>query len=233
MNQHSFAIKFLLKFIVFIFLGLFPFTPSVQTAIVQDFTKDHYKLETKQSFYFPGGVLLGAAVQWYSKHLKAMKEPSLLNISKGLNRNEEVYRFLWLRSMFGHPICLRLDINVDGNGKLTVKETNGNGSGKPGALSMWKIINLDKFQTLKFCQEINRIHFWEGPSKVESISIDGARWILEGTRENKYKILDYQTPSKGNIKIVTQMLLDFSKSKPGKSVNFLNFNEVADPPVFP
>ena len=162
-----------------------------------------------------------------------MKEPSLWRISKESTTKNEVYRFLWLRSMFGHPTCIRLDIDVNGKGSLTFKETNGFGSGATGALCTWKIIDLDQFQTTKFRKEISRIDFWNGSSTREVGGLDGARWVLEGAKGKDYKILDYFTPAKGNIEIVTRMLLNFSKSKVAKSVNFLNLNEVANPPVFP
>jgi hypothetical protein len=74
--------------------------------------------------FFPQGELyslrsdLDAFVrEWYSMHLRAMGEPSL---SCGLPSEEEVYRFLWLRT-FHHPIAVRIVRTADG-AKLDVTE---------------------------------------------------------------------------------------------------------------
>jgi hypothetical protein len=72
--------------------------------------------------YFPAGVLGDTADQhrfladWYSKHLTAMGEPSLLEVSRQ-DATVEVYRFLWLRS-FHHPISVRLIFRKDGTAML-------------------------------------------------------------------------------------------------------------------
>ena len=45
-------------------------------------------------------------VEWYSKHLKAMKEPSLWKLAQN-DRSAIVYRFLWLPT-FDRPVSIRL-----------------------------------------------------------------------------------------------------------------------------
>src|SRR5262249_15746244 len=73
--------------------------------------------------YSPAGVLGDTSdqhrfrVEWYSKHLAAMGEPSLLELSRA-----DAYRFLWLRS-FHHPISARLVVRNDGTATLISKET--------------------------------------------------------------------------------------------------------------
>src|SRR5688572_20568151 len=43
---------------------------------------------------------------WYSKHLRAMGEPSLVSLSSRGPRDIEAYRFLWLPT-WGHPVAVR------------------------------------------------------------------------------------------------------------------------------
>src|SRR5215471_17992706 len=81
-----------------------------------------------QSNYFPPEALNQNAklddfkVQWYSKFLNAMHEPSLWEMPK--TQKTKTYRFLWLRS-FHHPVSVRLDVNSDGSGLLTTKISSG------------------------------------------------------------------------------------------------------------
>src|SRR5271166_4529571 len=51
-------------------------------------------------------------VEWYSKHLKAMKEQSLWKLSQK-DRSSTVYRFLWLPT-FHHPVSVRLVRSSEG-----------------------------------------------------------------------------------------------------------------------
>src|SRR5262245_51972945 len=90
-----------------------------------------------QTKFFPPGTL-GETKQldqfvsdWYTKQLKALKEPSLWELSK--KSVPQAYRFLWLRS-FHHPVAIRLDINADGTARLTTKMTSGAGGYAPGKL---------------------------------------------------------------------------------------------------
>jgi hypothetical protein len=75
--------------------------------------------------YFPGGCLGNTQAEhqfhaeWYSKHLAALREPSLWQVARQ-QPTSEVYRFLWLRS-FDHPFSLRLTVASDGAGTLTFK----------------------------------------------------------------------------------------------------------------
>ncbi|HZS04476.1 MAG TPA: hypothetical protein VFD58_06540 [Blastocatellia bacterium] len=88
-----------------------------------------------QSSFFPAGKLDSRpqaeqfVVEWYSEHLKAMAEPSLLTLS---GVQIECYRFLWLRS-FHHPVAVR--IWREGNDRFIVaKELDGAGGYEPGRL---------------------------------------------------------------------------------------------------
>src|SRR6267378_2766004 len=88
--------------------------------------------------YFPPGILGQDhqrdefTNQWYSKHLRALREPSLWETSQ-LDLTAEAYRFLYLRS-FHHPISVRLVVAQDKTATLISKETHGKGGYEPGRL---------------------------------------------------------------------------------------------------
>lgn len=92
--------------------------------------------------FFPPGAFSERADRhqfvsaWYSKHLSAMDEPSLLKMAEA--GAHEVYRFTWLRT-FHAPFAFRLDVRPDGSGSLLVKSTNGKGvkGGKYHVVDRW------------------------------------------------------------------------------------------------
>ncbi len=157
--------------------------------------------------YFPAGIL-GSSEQehrflsdWYSQHLTAMREPSLLAVSRQ-DRGAEVYRFLWLRT-FHHPIAVRLTVRKDGTGLLTSRETNGEGGYKPGKLIRDVTTTLSRNDTAWFCGIIEDLGFWNLPTRQpESVAadgavlvgLDGARWIMEATKAGRYHIVDRWSP---------------------------------------
>src|SRR3954464_6678501 len=89
-------------------------------------------------FFFPGGVLRERTEQfdadqilraWYSKHLRAMSEPSLSCKPTAA----EAYRFLWLRT-WGAPIAIRVARNGD-DATLSAVILDGSGGYEPAAVS--------------------------------------------------------------------------------------------------
>jgi hypothetical protein len=158
-------------------------------------------LAVGQSQYFPSGLLESAdkhsVSDWYSKHLVAMKEPSLFELSE--NHHAQQYRFLYLRT-FDHPIVIRLVVNPDGTGTYITKELSGAGGYEPGRL----ILNRRTQQPAEYVRQvqlnyIEEIHFWALPTKVSppdgKIGLDGARWILEAIKDGKYHIVDRWSPN--------------------------------------
>ena len=183
-----------------------------------------------QTAYFPPGTLDGTEQasqfkeEWYSGQLRALKEPSLWELSK--TQTTQTYRFLWLRS-FHHPISVRLDIRQDGTGLLTTKVTSGQGGYKPGALVMNKTRALTKEQTSWALDRINEIGFWGLPTyekpkegvgangeKTLQIDVDGAQWILEGVKDGKYQVTDRWSPENGPMHTLgIMMLIDLAQLK--------------------
>jgi hypothetical protein len=149
--------------------------------------------------YFPSGVLGETqeshkfSVDWYSKHLTALQEPSLWELSKQ-DAKAHVYRFLWLRS-FDHPVAIRLAVKPDGTGLLTTKMTSGQGGHEPGRLIRIRIARSSQQQTQWFLDRIEEANFWKLPSREElGVALDGAQWIFEALKDGKYHIVDRWSP---------------------------------------
>ena len=123
--------------------------------------------------------------QWYSKHLRAMSEPSL---SCGPNNDEETYRFLWLRT-FHHPIAVRIARSEKGV-QLAAVELSGAGGYEPGSIlkQIHKSLSSDQWQTL--ISAIEAYKYWSQPSDENSFGADGAQWIIEARRGCTYHVVD-------------------------------------------
>ncbi len=133
-----------------------------------------------------------AAVDAYAKHLVALKEPSLWELSQKDPR-AEAYRFLYLRS-FDNPIAIRLVVTRDG-GRLISKQTSGQGGFEPGHLVLNRESRLSKEATAWFLAEVKHAHFWDDPTRDDSrVVLDGAQWIIEGVDHGRYHIIDRVSP---------------------------------------
>lgn len=157
-----------------------------------------------QEPYFPQGVLEDNAqgdafrLNWYSKQLKALEEPSLFQESK--RSSAESYRFVWLRT-FHHPVVVRVDLQADGSAKVTTKVSSGAGGYEPGKLVENTSRPLTQQQTEKFLATIQRLQFRELPAheNPETAGCDGAQWIIEGVRDGEYHVVDRWSPTKGAV----------------------------------
>lgn len=147
---------------------------------------------------------------WYSKHLQAMKEPSLLNASS--YDQAHMYRFLWLRT-FHKPIALRLQVKPEGHGILTVKVCDGAAGYESGNLVIEDMTKLEADDVSSFLSSVEDAKFWNMPSYESEASIvcDGAQWVLEGVRNGRYHVVDRQSPREGTYRDACLMLLRFSE----------------------
>lgn len=145
------------------------------------------------------------SMDWYSKHLKALDEPVLNDIS-----NYKVYRFTYLRT-FDNPIVIRIE-NKNGSVSIHWKVSDGAGGYDTG-----KIIEKEsKELTIKEWELIeNKIHsidFWKQPTnETEIFGTDGSRWILEGKTLGKYNVVDKWCG--GKIESVCKEMLELTDLK--------------------
>jgi hypothetical protein len=171
--------------------------------------------------FFPPGTFEEApgddnefVVSWYSKGLRALREPSLA--ARARNQRAHSYRFLWLRS-FDPPIAVRLDISPDGGGTLTVKATGGKGGFDIGTLVTNRRRVMSRAEVRRFLSALAPARFWqlptEEPAIIEhadgsiTIHADGAQWILEGVKAGRYHVVDRWSPKHGAFREAALWLL--------------------------
>lgn len=122
--------------------------------------------------------------RWYSRHLRAMHEPSL---SCDELPRVEAYRFLWLRS-FHAPVSVRVQ-HIGSQYVLDAVVLNGAGGYAPGdeARRVHKTISSNEWTQIT--NAIDQVHFWGLPTEGASAGNDGAQWIVEG-RTDRYHVVD-------------------------------------------
>ena len=167
------------------------------------------KLDTP--FYFPRGAFFPKPEQekfimeWYTSHLKAMGEQSLLSQT---DASRESYRFLWLRS-FHHPVAVRVWSSGDGH-FINVKELSGQGGFKPGKLITDQTRPLTNAEWDHFLSMLDRSCYWQLRPQIDNRGFDGAQWILECVSDERYHVVDLWTPQSGDFREACLYLLKLS-----------------------
>lgn len=144
---------------------------------------------------------------WYSRMLTAMKEPILPMESN----NVEIYRFTWLRT-FHHPIMVRVYIQQNKT-FLALKVLDGFGGFDPGDIVTDKIIRISKKNWEMLESKIKDLKFWNQPSEIESVGLDGADWILEGKVKGTYHFMTRWAPQGTEFGRVCWYILNLSGIK--------------------
>jgi hypothetical protein len=133
--------------------------------------------------------------KWYSEHLSAMKEPSLLG--EKLN-NKTIYRFTWLRT-FHSPFTFIINLDSEISGKLMIKQTNGRGGYNPGDLIAIDTIDLNISEIIDLVNRIDKMKFWSMKTHENDRGLDGAEWILEGVKPGIYHLIVRWSPDSGEF----------------------------------
>lgn len=128
---------------------------------------------------------------WYSKHLRAMTEPSL-SCGDGTG---DAFRFLWLRT-WGRPIAVRLHPS-GGGASMAAVELDGSGGYGPGKVSRRAERKLTDAEWTKIANDVRALNFWELPAQTNDNGLDGARWILEGRERSQYHVVQRWSPKEG------------------------------------
>jgi hypothetical protein len=148
--------------------------------------------------YFPGGTFGPLKTDWYSRCLDVMREPSLFRAPA--TGWIEAYRFLWVRS-FDEPVVARIELYVDGSGVLTVKMLSGDSRCKSTeSLQRWSVTDVSRQQGTEFLAALAQAGYWNLPTPdarcdlvagpPSAACVDGARWVLEGVRTDRYHVVD-------------------------------------------
>jgi hypothetical protein len=170
------------------------------------------EIERGSSGYFPKSIFSKnrndvdrLMNDWYGKHLKAMGERSLLDDS---GNDTEIYRFLWLRT-FHHPVFVRVERNKNKAGLFT-KELDGAGGYAPGKVLREYEHRLTKQEFCEFLNLLEKADYWSLPSTEDDGGVDGAQWILEGVKNDRYHVVDRFSPEKGEYQEACIYLLKLS-----------------------
>ena len=146
--------------------------------------------------------------EWYSKHLRAMKEGPLYLPDEWV----ESYRFLWLRT-FHHPVAVRI-WKIGTVGFISVKELNGAGGYEPGTLIFKHERQLAFDEWSKFMRLLDDSCYWQLPTRNDNIGgFDGAQWIFEAVKEGRYHVVDRWTPQSGSYRELCLYVLELSRLK--------------------
>lgn len=207
-----------------------PWGDSVDWVEAESTSPALSKEDECESEYFPDGAFSLKPdghcfkVRWYSKHLAAMNEPSLLD---PLDENvRSLYRFLWLRT-FQEPISIRLVIHADGTGVLNAVMLDGAGGYDPGDVQARLRTTLTASTVDRFLDRLNTSDFWNRTiddrhlgywqltehsewMRTRVIGYDGAQWILEGREADRYNIFEQWSPRSGPFRDLCLKLVRLS-----------------------
>ena len=143
---------------------------------------------------------------WYSENLRAMGEPTLLY---GPPTTAETYRFLWLRT-FHHPVSVRIERRGD-DVQLHAVELDGQAGYEPGQIMRCvdKTLSIEEWSALS--DQLDRLQFWtQAAEDPDRGGKDGARWILEGRRNDKHHVTDRWSPDDGPYRDTGLLFLKLS-----------------------
>ena len=120
----------------------------------------------------------------YGRHLEAMREPSLWELSKK-DKSIEVYRVLRLHPR-QHPVCIRIVKKGDSiNLRLVVLD--GVRVDHPGLIAIDNSIVVDANQRTELVHWIEPSRMWElGKDRDRVELIDNNRVLLEGLKGGRY-----------------------------------------------
>jgi hypothetical protein len=181
------------KFILIIFLLIFNScvfdkTNSNDLIFPKDSTENYFNFRESLSLETNENEISKFENEWYSKMLFALKEPIL----KDYRGKKEIYRFTWLRT-FHHPVSIII-IKENDKISITTKVSDGAGGYEPGMIFYNKTdkLSVKDYEILQ--NKINTSEFWKMKTELEIIGNDGAQWIIEGVKNNNYKLVVRWTP---------------------------------------
>jgi hypothetical protein len=128
---------------------------------------------------------------WFSKHLLAMREPSL-----NCATDWPVYRFLWLRT-FHHPIVVRVEFKPNET-RLIAVELDGAGGYEPGKQRRRIDRALSLEESAKLLDAIAHSRVWDAADEPEVLGLDGSQWVVEARGGERYRVRNAWTPEKGS-----------------------------------
>lgn len=141
------------------------------------------------NFPEPNDTLNEFINQWYSKHLKSLKEPILYKLK---NENKKIIRFTHIGT-WSNPFSYRIENNA-GQITLTYSKTKGVGGYHAGRRIKHdqKIVKVENWNNIM--KKIDSIQFWKMATHDPNIVLDGEEWILEVLVDGKYHFVTRNSP---------------------------------------
>lgn len=154
----------------------------------------------KGELYFPLGSLSlhGDTVEsyrniWYSEILSFNKEPVIYSDSSG----KTIFRFIALGRIKNQVI--RIEEN-NTSAMVYVKRGRRDFS-----------IDLTEKEWNKIQRKIKRSKFWKEPSVIDYHGKDGHSWILEGSKNGNYHVVDRWVPKSSRYKRLCKFIIKLSE----------------------
>jgi hypothetical protein len=166
--------------------------------------------------YFPPlvfeqeGSLNEFVATWYGKHLKAMSEPSLWELSRNAPA-VAAYRFLWLPT-FDRPVCVRAEKRGT-SATLVLLILDGKGGYEPGDVAVMKERKLSSAEWAEIERLTERAKFWELPTKGGESGCDGEKYIFEAVRDGRYHIVVRWSPDGSEYTDLCDYMLKLTRFK--------------------
>jgi len=183
-----------------------PSSPTASTDRDCCATTFEIPASTQPTSYFatglfqPDQVREKGFVNWYSRSLREMAEPSFQSI---VSVNVESYRFLWLRSF--HPVVAVRVWKCARGYCMTAKQLDSVDEYVDGQFVSSAKLAINKSWSLSadewdgFLAVLHRSHFWSTPTvDGKPMADDGAEWLLEGAKESQYHVVARQSPTVGD-----------------------------------
>src|SRR4051794_15824346 len=137
-----------------------------------------------------GDLLAGS----FSRHLRAMNEPSLWGASQR-DKRVAAYRFLWLPT-WERPIAVRIERT--GNGAtVRLLQLDGAGGYDPGKIAINTQVPVGEREWDRLTTLASRAGIWDMPTRIADLGHDGENLIVEGVADGKYHVVYRWTPAAG------------------------------------
>lgn len=141
--------------------------------------------------YFPQGVFGQNTHKEprYGSFLAAMREPSLFKTA----RKGEITEYRLLLVLSDRALSFRLELVVDGSGKLAVARAICH-AGKPNGVVVKDRVQVSADHVREFLTLLQKADFWKSETEEARDKVgfekDGLQWVLEGVRNREYHVVD-------------------------------------------
>jgi hypothetical protein len=166
--------------------------------------------------YFPVGVfeengqLRSGKDNWYSYFLTALGEPSLWETAKA--DDIPAYRFLLILN--GRALSVRLTLCGDGTGLLEGKLVTFH---SVKSIYAKDPLTVSGDQLQQFATLLQKTDFWsmktEETHAKNVYQLDGSQWVLEGTTNRTYHVVDRWSPRGTEYEQLCKFLMELSPVK--------------------